>query len=47
MNLFGTSLAVQWLGLGTSSAGDMSSTTGQGTKVPYAVWHGQKISEKL
>ena len=39
----GTSLLVQWLGLHASTAGGMGSIPGWGTKVPCAVWHGQKI----
>ena len=35
-----TSLAVQWLRL-CSNAGGMGMTPGQGTKIPYAVQHGQ------
>ena len=36
-----TSLAVQWLRLQASTAGDMGSIPGQGTKIPRAAWHGQ------
>ena len=32
----GTSLVVQWLGLGTSTAGGVGSITGRGTKIPNA-----------
>ena len=38
----GTSLAVQWLRLHTSSAGGMGSIPGRGTKIPHAVQGGQK-----
>ena len=38
----GTSLVVQWLKLHISTAGDMSSIPGQGTKIPHAVQHDQK-----
>ena len=38
----GTSLAVQWLGLCTSTAAGMGSILGQGTKIPEATWHGHK-----
>ena len=34
----GTSLVVQWLRLGASSADGMSSFPGQGTKIPHAMW---------
>ena len=30
----GNSLTVQWLGLGSLSAGDLDSIPGQGTKIP-------------
>ena len=33
----GTSLAVQWLGLRASTAGDVGSIPGRGTKIPQAV----------
>ena len=39
----GTSLAVQWLRLHASAAGDRGLIPDQGTKIPHAVWHGQKI----
>ena len=38
----GNSLMVQWLRLHASSAGDMSSMPGWGTKIPHATWPGQK-----
>ena len=38
----GTSLAVQWLGLCTSTAGSMGSIPGWGTKMPQAAQHSQK-----
>ena len=41
----GTCLAVQWLRLHTSTVGDMSSTPGQGTKILYAMLHGQKFKQ--
>ena len=41
-NISGTSLAAQWLRLRTSSTGGMGSIPGLGTKIPYAMWHGQK-----
>ena len=34
----GTSLAVPWLGLGASKAGDLGLAPGQGTKTPQ--WYG-------
>ena len=39
----GTSLMVQWLGLRASTAGGTGSIPGQGTKIPHAARHGQKI----
>ena len=42
----GTSLAVQWLRLHTSTAAGMGSILGQGTKIPHAVWCDQKIKKK-
>ena len=38
----GTSLAVQWLRLCTSTAGGMGLIPGQGTKIPHAAPCGQK-----
>ena len=38
----GTSLAVQWLRLRASNAGGEGSIPGQGTKIPHAMWWGQK-----
>ena len=35
----GTSLAVQWLRLHISNAGDTGSIPGQGTKIPHASGH--------
>lgn len=37
----GTSLVDQWLGLHTSNEGCVGLILSQGTKVPYATWHGQ------
>lgn len=37
-----TSLAVQQLRHCTPTAGGVDSITGQGTKISYSVWHGQK-----
>ena len=39
---FGTSLAVQWLRLCASKAGDMGSIPGLWTKIAHAVWRGKK-----
>ena len=41
----GTSLVVQWLGLGTSTVGGMALIPGQGAKIPKAVPHNQKIKK--
>ena len=38
-------LAAQWLRLHTSTAAGMDSIAGQGTKIPHAVWCGQKKKE--
>ena len=38
----GNSLAVQWLGLCTSTAGGMGLIPGWGNKILPATWHGQK-----
>ena len=38
-----TSLGVQWLRLHVFNAGDAGLTAGQGTKIPHAVLHSQKI----
>ena len=40
----GTSLAVQWLRLYASNAGDAGSIPGWGAKIPHAAWSGQKKS---
>ena len=40
--LGGNSLAVQWLGLCVFTAEAAGSIPGEGTKIPQAVWHGQK-----
>ena len=39
----GTSLAVKWLRLHMSNAGNVCSIPGQGTKIPRAMWHGQYV----
>ena len=45
-NRIGKSLVVQWLGLGTLTAGAPGSILGQGTKIPRATWHSQKEKKK-
>ena len=42
----GTSLVVQWLGLCASTARDMGSIPGWGTKIPHATWHSLPIAKK-
>ena len=42
-----TSLAAQWLRLCGINAWGMSSIPGQGNKIPYAMWCGQKIFKKF
>ena len=39
----GTYLAVQWLGCHTANAGGTVSIPAQGTKIPHALQHGQKL----
>ena len=39
----GTSLAAQWLRLHAYPAGGLGSIPGQGTKIPHATQHSQKI----
>ena len=41
----GTSLAVQWLKLHASTAGDVGLIPSWGTKIPHAMRHGQKKKE--
>ena len=43
MYSWGTSLVVWWLRLHASIAGDMGLIPDWGTKIPCAVWHGQKM----
>ena len=38
----GNSLAVQWLRLHVPDAGGMGLIPGRGTKIPHAMWCGQK-----
>ena len=42
----GNSLAVQWLRLHTSSAGGAGLIPGQGTRIPHATRHSQKVRKK-
>ena len=42
LKTLGTSLAVQCLRLCTSTAGGTGSTPGWETKIPHAMWRGQK-----
>ena len=44
--IYGNSLAVQWLGLHASTAKGTGSIPGQGTKIPQAVWCSQKTERK-
>ena len=37
---------VQWLGLCTSTTGDMGSIPGQGNKIPQATWDTRKNTHK-
>ena len=39
---FGTSLVVQWLGLCASTVEGKGLISARGTRVPQAVWQGQK-----
>ena len=39
-------LAVQWIRLCASNAGGVGSISGQGTKIPYALWHSQKRTKE-
>ena len=41
--VIGTSLAVQWLRLCTSTKERVGSIPGLGTKIPHVAWHSQKI----
>ena len=42
----GNSLVVQWLGVRALTAEGPVSMPGQGTKIPQAVWHGQKETKQ-
>ena len=46
-DLEGTTLVVQWLGLGDSIAEDMNSFPGRGTNIPHALWCSQKKKKDL
>ena len=46
LKIIENSLAVQWLELHASTAGDMDLIPGWGTKIPQAAWHGQKKKKK-
>ena len=41
-NILGIPLAVQWIRPWASNAGAAGWIPGQGTKIPHAMWHGQK-----
>ena len=42
----GASLVVQWLGLHTFTAGGTGLIPALGTKIPHAMWYGQKAHKK-
>ena len=44
---FGNSLVVQWLGLGTSTAGAQVQSLVVGTKIPQTAWYSQKETMKF
>ena len=44
---YGNSVKVQWLGLSTSTAGDMGLIPGRGSQIPPAFWHGLKKKSRL
>ena len=43
----GNSLAVQWSGLGASTAGGPGSISGRGTKIAQGAWRSQKKKKKV
>ena len=43
----GTSLVAQWLRLCTSTEGGAGSIPGGETKIPHAMWHGQKKKKQV
>ena len=45
--LWGTSLAIQWLGLHAATAGGVGSIPGRGTKIPHAARRSQKKKKSL
>ena len=45
-NKLGNSLLVQWLGLSAFTLLGLSSISGLGTKIPQAMWRGQKKKKK-
>ena len=47
MILPGNSFIVQWLGLGTFTAGNPGSVPGRGINIPQPTWHGQKKKKKV
>jgi len=46
ISIWGMSLVLQWLRLCTANAGGVGSIPGLGTKIPHAMWNGQKIKLK-
>ena len=46
MKWIGTYLVVQWLRLHASTARDVGSIPGWGTKIPHAMWCSQKVKKK-
>ena len=46
-NYVRTSLAIQWLRLWVSNAGDTGSTSSQRTNIPYSPWCNQKVKSIL
>ena len=46
ISIWGISLVVQWLRLCTANAGGVGSIPGLGTKIPHAMWNGQKAKFK-
>ena len=46
MKSFGNSVAVQWLGLSTFTAGSLGLIAAQGTKIPQAAWRDKKKKEE-
>ena len=46
LQIIETSLVVQWLRLHAANTQSVDLIPGQGTKIPHAVWHGQKDEKK-